>query len=74
MGYGSTIRHLREVAGISQKALAEKLGMPVPRLCERESGNVQMHPEEYHRAHLAILEIRRERDAAFEDAMKAATA
>ena len=68
--YGQRIRALRTAAQVPQVLLAERIGLRKPELCEREKNVKPMSKAEYLRAAAALLEIRSERDAAFEQAWK----
>jgi transcriptional regulator with XRE-family HTH domain len=70
MTYGDTIKRLRTAAGITQSALAEKIGtLRNDELSRIEAGDRQLTEEEYLAARLAIIAIRAERDEAYEAAL-----
>jgi transcriptional regulator with XRE-family HTH domain len=50
ISYGGYLRWLREVAGITQGALAERLGVKQKWLCLRELGTKDLSDAEYLRA------------------------
>jgi len=68
--HGPNIRILREAAQVPQAMLAQRLSMTKSKLCERETGKLFVSDADFLRAKMALLEIRSERDAAFEQAWK----
>ena len=73
---GPEVKKLREAAGISRDQLHKRADCSYAhvRFCER--GEREMSDELYHRLHLSLHELVREREQAFEQARKetAATA
>lgn len=74
MTYGETIRKLRIAADLSQTALADRIGLRNDELNRCESGARDMTEEQYIQARAAIIAMRNERDAAYEEALKAVQA
>jgi len=73
MDNGTTIRKLREAAGISQVALSRAMGwVDAVRLCRYETGILPLPPEVYHQIALKIHELKAKRDAAFQAAAEEA--
>ena len=72
--YGARLRDLRSALGIAQGALAARMSMTQPNLCESELGRRAMSEAEFLRGQAALIELRDERNAAFAEARKAVTA
>lgn len=70
MMHGPEIKKLREAAGITREQLCGRADCSYAHLRFCERGEREMSDELYHKLHLCVHELIRERDEAFDQARK----